>query len=157
LIAGWAVDRLVLIHCCCLAGRRFYSAVTLFARFLGWSTSQPRRTAMWQKRGSIRKEPYRASREPGRHLTSLTTTVRPLGCLPSEIRVVRGYSSGTYRVSAQVKTFIVRGGRGVPKASMYSTHLAYAKFPEIVGARWSDDELATMYGPPSECKGKVYE
>jgi hypothetical protein len=24
-----------------------YSTVTLFARFLGWSTSQPRRTAMW--------------------------------------------------------------------------------------------------------------
>ena len=24
-----------------------YSTVTLLARFLGWSTSQPRRTAMW--------------------------------------------------------------------------------------------------------------
>jgi hypothetical protein len=24
-----------------------YSTVTLFARFLGWSTSQPRRTATW--------------------------------------------------------------------------------------------------------------
>src|SRR3981189_1789500 len=25
--------------------------VTLFARFLGWSTSQPRRTPVWRKRG----------------------------------------------------------------------------------------------------------
>ena len=24
-----------------------YSTVTLLAKFLGWSTSQPRRTAMW--------------------------------------------------------------------------------------------------------------
>jgi hypothetical protein len=28
------------------AGRR-YSTVTVLARFRGWSTSQPRRTAMW--------------------------------------------------------------------------------------------------------------
>ena len=30
-----------------LRRNRCYSTVTLFARFLGWSTSQPRRTAMW--------------------------------------------------------------------------------------------------------------
>ena len=28
-------------------GNNCYSTVTDFARFLGWSTSQPRRTAMW--------------------------------------------------------------------------------------------------------------
>ena len=30
-----------------LGRKKAYSTVTLFARFRGWSTSQPRRTAMW--------------------------------------------------------------------------------------------------------------
>jgi hypothetical protein len=31
----------------CLPSVAYYSTVTLFARLRGWSTSQPRRTAMW--------------------------------------------------------------------------------------------------------------
>lgn len=41
LFTGWVLTSSPMI---CFVG---YSTVTDLARFLGWSTSQPRRTAMW--------------------------------------------------------------------------------------------------------------
>lgn len=46
-------------HISQLPSQFIYCVVTLFARFLGWSTSNPRRTVRWQASNCKRKEEMR--------------------------------------------------------------------------------------------------